>query len=139
MYPQEEIAMTRMPSEILRIIDASLNRIGEGLRVLEEFSRMALDDEKLTQLLKDLRHDAVTEPPGLRLVESRNSSADVGRAMNVAGDAPSRGVRETVVANAKRAQESLRVLEDFAKMYPDELDSETYRAARFSHGPVGGG
>ena len=41
--------------DILRIIDASLNRIGEGLRVLEEYARFSLDDTVLTQQLKNLR------------------------------------------------------------------------------------
>jgi len=35
--------------QTLRIIDANLNRIGEGLRLLEDIARLLLDDAALTQ------------------------------------------------------------------------------------------
>ena len=51
--------MKPISRDILRIIDASLNRIGEGLRVLEEYARFSLDEAKLTQQLKNMRHKLV--------------------------------------------------------------------------------
>src|SRR5262245_52944153 len=44
----------------LRILDANLNRATEGLRVIEDYCRFALDDRHLTQRCKQLRHDLVT-------------------------------------------------------------------------------
>ena len=41
----------------IRIIDANANRAAEGLRVAEEFARMALDSEAQTRQLKALRQD----------------------------------------------------------------------------------
>ena len=38
--------------QTLRIIDANLNRIGEGLRLLEDLARLLLNDVSLTQQLK---------------------------------------------------------------------------------------
>ena len=45
---------------VLRILDASLNRAGEGLRVVEDYVRFVLDDPFLTGQAKSLRHDLAT-------------------------------------------------------------------------------
>ena len=45
------------PEPTLRIIDANLNRIGEGLRLLEDVARLILNDAALTQQLKTIRHE----------------------------------------------------------------------------------
>ena len=46
-----------MPSTpLMRMIDAAVNRTGEGLRVVEDFTRFVLDDAHLTRLAKQLRH-----------------------------------------------------------------------------------
>ena len=42
---------------LLRIIDAAANRAREGLRVVEDYVRFALDDRHLTEQLKRLRHN----------------------------------------------------------------------------------
>jgi thiamine monophosphate synthase len=49
--------MTSPDSEYLRIFDANLNRIGEGLRFLEDLARLTLNDVGLTRQLKTMRHD----------------------------------------------------------------------------------
>ncbi len=46
-----------IPRQTLRIIDANLNRIGEGLRLLEDLARLLLNDSTLTQQLKTMRHE----------------------------------------------------------------------------------
>ncbi len=48
-----------MSGQTLRIIDANLNRLGEGLRLLEEIARFMLDDAALTQQLKTMRHELI--------------------------------------------------------------------------------
>ncbi|MGD9393935.1 MAG: thiamine phosphate synthase, partial [Dehalococcoidia bacterium] len=64
-----------MPDQRQRIIDANLNRAGEGLHLLEEIARMVLNDAALTQQLKAIRHEilkgdlAFNQP----LVQSRDS------------------------------------------------------------------
>ena len=45
-----------MNDEILRIVDANLNRASEGVRVLEETARLVWNDPVLSADLKDLRH-----------------------------------------------------------------------------------
>ena len=42
---------------LLRILDAAANRAREGLRVIEDWVRFALDDAHLTECLKQIRHD----------------------------------------------------------------------------------
>ncbi|MDD4859252.1 MAG: hypothetical protein PHR56_03500 [Dehalococcoidales bacterium] len=126
--------MTDETSRALRIIDANLNRLGEGLRVLEEVARMVLDDAALSQQLKDLRHDVQRTDLDFhkRLVAARDSEGDVGAEMAAAGEGKQRTLAVTVVANARRAQESLRVLEEMAKLPEISLDADKFKKTRFA-------
>jgi thiamine-phosphate pyrophosphorylase len=125
--------MKELSNDQFRIIDANINRLGEGLRVLEEFARMTLNDTFLTQELKDMRHRTVEINAELyrKLVKSRDAAGDIGSSMNASGESKQREPQGIIAANAKRAQESLRVLEEMAKIPALNLDSERYRKARF--------
>jgi thiamine-phosphate pyrophosphorylase len=122
--------------QTLRIIDASLNRIGEGLRILEDLARLLLDDATLTQQLKTMRHELIRGdwPFHQKLIESRDAAGDVGIDMEVPGEEKQRDLPTTVMANARRVQESLRTLEELAKIpgISQELDPEKFKQARFS-------
>ena len=122
-------------SRILRIIDANYNRISEGLRLLEEIARMLLDDAGLTQQLKSLRHDIIRSDASFQeqLLQSRNSDGDVGVDIEVPGEEKGKELPIILVANAKRVQESLRVLEELSKLpgLPPGFDSEKFKHARF--------
>jgi thiamine-phosphate pyrophosphorylase len=126
--------MNNIPTDILRIIDANINRTSEGLRVLEEVSRLLLNDAAITQQLKDMRHHLVNTGYDLQiqLLSSRDAAGDVGRVMEVIGEEKSRNTSAIVIANARRVQESLRVLEELAKTPGLGLDSEDFRRARFA-------
>jgi thiamine-phosphate pyrophosphorylase len=120
---------------VIRIIDANLNRLAEGLRVLEEAARLILNDAAATQQLKSLRHDLIRGdlPFHLELLQSRDSAQDVGASLEVTGEAREKDLALIMVANSRRAQESLRVLEELAKL-PDissKLNSEKFKQARF--------
>lgn len=125
-----------MSDNTLRIIDANLNRTGEGLRLLEEISRLILNDAGLTQQLKTLRHDILRGDMAFheQLLQARNAVEDVGAGMGVPGEEKTRSLPTAVVANAKRVQESLRTLEELAKLpdTPPELNSEQFQRARFA-------
>jgi len=129
-YSEEESRRT------LRIIDASLNRLGEGLRFLEEIARLLLDDAALTGRLKALRHELVISDYSFQkqLIQFRNADSDVGADMEVPGEEKSKELGVLLVANARRVQESLRTLEELAKVpgSPPELDTDRFRQARFS-------
>ena len=46
---------------MLRLLDANLNRIGEGLRLLEDISRFIINDASLSAALKSMRHEILGE------------------------------------------------------------------------------
>ncbi len=120
---------------IYRIIDENINRLSEGLRVLEDIARMVLDDTSLTLQLKTLRHDLIRGDLdfNLDLIQSRNSGEDVGANLEVPGENPEKSLPLIVVANSRRVQESLRVLEEIAKV-PEmvlKLDTNIFKQARF--------
>ncbi len=125
--------MESTPAHQLRIIDANMNRIGEGLRVLEEFARLSLDDASLTERLKNMRHKMAHIDVGLQqqLIGARDAAGDVGAGMKAAGEGKRRDAAEIIIANARRVQESLRVLEELAKEPGPGLESESYEKARF--------
>lgn len=120
--------------QILRIIDANLNRIGEGLRVLEDIARLLLNDVSLTQPLKDMRHEIVRGDWSFnrQLIQARNSAGDVGIDIEAVGEEKQRDLPLIVVANARRVQESLRTLEEFAKLPATKFDPEKFKQARFN-------
>ena len=126
--------MEKLPGSTLRIIDANLNRIGEGLRVLEEVSRLVLNSSDLSQSLKNLRHGLVRVDLKLeqQFIQARDAANDVGKDLEVPGEARQKDLAAVVVANSRRVQESLRVMEEIAKLPETTLDSEKYKQARFS-------
>jgi thiamine-phosphate pyrophosphorylase len=126
--------METIPGDTLRIIDANLNRIGEGLRFLEELARLMLNDAVLTQQLKNMRHEMVRVDlkRQQQLLQARNSEGDVGTDMEVAGEEKQREIPAAIVANARRVQESLRVMEEIAKAPGPGLDPEKFKQARFA-------
>ena len=122
-----------MPPQPLRIIDANLNRSGEGLRFLEDIARFLLNDVTLSQQLRAIRHDLARETKSLnvKLLSQRNSEHDVGA--HVEATSP-QGLPDLITANAKRVEESLRVIEELAKLPEISLatDSAKFEQARFN-------
>jgi thiamine-phosphate pyrophosphorylase len=119
-----------------RIIDANLNRLAEGLRVLEDIARFALNHEPLTRELRSLRHRLLESARPLErgLLSSRDSAGDIGAGLESPHVAKRETVASLVTANARRAQEALRVLEEFARLLEmtGVMDSGRYQQARFS-------
>jgi thiamine-phosphate pyrophosphorylase len=124
-----------MPDQRQRIIDANLNRAGEGLHLLEELARMVLNDAALTQQLKAIRHEILKGDLAFnqQLIRSRDAESDVGFDIEV-GEDKERELPVAVVANARRVQEALRILEEMAKVpgTTPELDSDKFKQARFA-------
>jgi thiamine-phosphate pyrophosphorylase len=119
-----------------RLVDASLNRLAEGLRYLEDVSRFLLNDVSLTKRLKLLRHTLVTSDWQFQkqLLESRNATGDVGIGVEIPGaEDKKRDFMSSIVANARRVQEALRTLEEFSKVTPfsTHLTPQKLEQARF--------
>lgn len=123
-----------MPHQTLRIIDANINRVGEGLRFLEEVARFILNDASLTQQLRTLRHNLIqsTSNYSVPLLSQRDSEQDVGITDIMTEAKPD--LLSLLRANAKRVEESLRVLEELSKL-PEVipiLNSAQLQKARFT-------
>jgi thiamine-phosphate pyrophosphorylase len=102
---------------IWRAIDASANRAGEALRVLEDVLRFGLDDHHLTRIAKDLRHDlaAVLARDGLeRRIAARDVAGDVGTGIEPEAGLVRGDEAGLVAANAARGQQALRSLQECA-------------------------
>lgn len=105
---------------VYRIIDANLNRAKEGLRVCEEITRFILDNQKFSAAFKKIRHQIVALArkiyPASLLLEERRSNSDVGR-LNSCGELKRNNCKDIYWANIQRVKESLRVLEEFSKLW----------------------
>lgn len=108
---------------IYRILDASINRASEGLRVVEDFVRMSLNDAHLTQQLKQLRHDVTEATNGLDqnlLIAARDTQADVGTAAQTKSEYNRASESGIVQSNMSRLQQSLRTIEEYSKTLSGE-------------------
>lgn len=109
-----------MSYNINRIIDANINRAKEGLRVTEEISRFILNSKAFSAGLKKIRHDldglsARFAPELKSLLKERDAACDVGADIS-AGELKRKDIRDIFFANMQRVKESIRVLEEFAKL-----------------------
>ncbi len=118
---------------LLRIIDVELNRIGEGLRVLEETARFILGDPNLSGQLKELRHQLSVRNIEAKIsyISTRDSQNDVGLDITSSLQNVKRDLLGTVVANSRRVEESLRVMEEISKVEGMAIHGQTYQEARF--------
>ena len=117
-----------MNENYLRLIDANLNRLREGIRVVEDIFRYVYNDKQTALKLKELRHKARTNNYN-ELLETRDVKNDVLRA-SIKSEQNRSDMNSILIANFKRAQESSRVLEEFCKLISIE-DSETFKYLRY--------
>ena len=119
---------------LYRILDANANRAREGLRAVEEYFRLAHNDVSVTAQLKKLRHritDIIaTMHVDDRLIEARGSDTDVGATAPAGAEAVRTDIEHVVIANLRRSQEALRVLEEYGKLISTEAAS-AFKQLRF--------
>lgn len=104
--------------KLFRIIDANFNRSKEGLRVCEDICRFILDKRTQTQQLKNIRHEvkrAYEDLGGSDLFAFRSIETDVGR-QSGEFELKRKDIKDIFLANIGRVKESLRVLEEMAKL-----------------------
>ncbi|MBX3359988.1 MAG: thiamine phosphate synthase [Phycisphaeraceae bacterium] len=123
---------------LYRILDANGNRAREGLRVLEDIARFALNDGAASEELKRLRH-ALVEAIGtltgqsndpLLLLEARDTPGDVGTSISTPSETARTDLIHLVRSNASRLGEALRSMEEAAKALSGE--SGPFEQARYS-------
>ena len=112
---------------IYRVIDANLNRLKEGLRVVEDVKRYGFNDEALSLKIKNLRHKA--KIPQDLFIKCRDTAKDVLK-KSISAEMSRESLQDLQIANLKRAQESSRVLEECFKIIDFEI-SELFKAIRY--------
>ncbi|AXX90958.1 thiamine-phosphate pyrophosphorylase [Arcobacter suis] len=117
-----------MNENYLRLIDANLNRLREGIRVVEDIFRYVYNDKQTATALKELRHLSRLENY-IELLETRDVKNDVLRS-SIKSEQNRTDLYSILIANFKRAQESSRVLEEFCKLISIK-DSENFKYVRY--------
>jgi len=119
---------TLLSPELYRVIDANLNRLKEGIRVVEDIMRYSYNNKELSLKLKHLRHLAIIDET-IKLLEKRNTIHDVLRE-TIESELKRTNIENIFIANFKRAQESARVLEEIFKLSSPEY-SERFKHIRY--------
>ena len=114
--------------ELYRVIDANLNRLKEGIRVVEDIMRYRDNNKELSTKLKNLRHLAQIDETK-KLLQNRDSINDVLRP-TIKSELNRTSIDDIIIANFKRGQESCRVLEELFKLETIEY-SERFKHIRY--------
>ncbi|MDD2400509.1 MAG: thiamine-phosphate pyrophosphorylase [Sulfurovum sp.] len=115
--------------KIERLIDANLNRLKEGIRVIEDINRYVYDNAALSSALKNLRHKLQTAYNQSRLCH-RDIENDVQK-KSIASELVRHDINDLVIANFSRAEESARVLEESFKLI-DCSYSDLFKEIRYA-------
>jgi len=118
-----------MDKGLYRVIDANLNRLKEGIRVIEDMARYSDNNKQLAYELKTLRHLAKIDDITL-LLNSRDAQNDVLKETRES-EMNRSSIDSIIIANYKRGQESSRVLEELFKVVEPEL-SERFKTIRYA-------
>jgi len=111
---------------LFRTIDANINRYKEGIRVVEDILRYEYNSP-LAKELKTLRH--IKTPEYEKFIKFRDSNNDILKS-STKSEQKRNSVKDIVMANLKRSQESARVLEEIFKIF-DIITSENFKHARY--------
>ncbi len=105
-----------------RIIDANLNRSKEALRVVEDIIRFEFDDEELSVFSKNTRMLLGSlAKKYIDFIAYRDTQNDCLTQITLKEEKLRNSLFDVLIANFKRAEESLRVLEEVFKL----IDSES--------------
>ncbi len=116
-------------SRLYRLIDANLNRLREGIRVLEDIERFIYDNKPLSQKLKSLRHRCRIKAY-VQYLQERDIIGDVLKETTTS-ESQRENLQALQLSNMKRAQESARVLEESFKLI-DTAEAEQFKQIRYA-------
>jgi len=108
----------RDKKSLYRLIDANYNRSKEALRVCEDICRFLWNHKRATRSFKKIRHQltqALDIFPLRAILPCRDIQKDVGKG-SLDIELKRKEVSDIFYANMQRAKESVRVLEEFAKL-----------------------
>ncbi len=115
-----------LKKEALRVIDANFNRAKEGLRVAEDIFRFVFEEDSLRKKARSLRHslDIIAgEKIFKTAILSRGLGKDIGKSFDSL-EAKRKNCPQILYINLQRVKESLRVLEEFFKIFLPSKVSE---------------
>jgi len=117
-----------MTNGVERLIDANLNRLREGIRVIEDINRYIYNNKTLTQKLKTLRH-SVAKAYNTKRIANRDILGDIQK-KSISSELNRSSIEDIIIANFSRAEESARVLEESFKL-SDVTLSEHFKELRY--------
>ncbi len=109
-----------MQTAIYRILDANLDRAREGLRIIEEWCRLGLNNQSWAQECKQMRQE-LAQWHSWELRQARDTPGDVGTALSHPQEETRASIDRLLQANFCRLQEALRVLEEYGKLYNPQM------------------
>lgn len=118
-----------------RIVDANLNRVSEGLRVIEDLLRFKYDGPEILSGVRTLRHGVRKNAAGLlsKCLTGRDSEKDPGVTISMTSNLDKKeSVSDLFTGNFKRVQEGLRTIEETLKIAGHYDLSKKYEFLRFS-------
>ena len=105
---------------IYQIIDANLDRAREGLRVLEDWARFGLGNEKYVERIKNFRQ--ILGKNHLEVYkQSRNHIEDKCKGLTHEEQLNRKTSEQIISSNSGRVQEALRVIEEFSRLHNHDL------------------
>ncbi len=118
-----------MEKRFIWILDTNINRCKEGLRVVEDTCRFVLFDYTLYKKIRKVRHlsSKYLTDQYEQMLSARDSVKDSGRKVK---EQSRQNLKNIVIANFKRAEESLRVLEEYSKIIDFSIALK-YKALRY--------
>lgn len=129
-----ELSAWPQSSAAVRMVDSNLNRATEGLRIVEDYCRFALNDAHLTARCKALRHDLVTalhELPAHLLAFARETQIDVGTAISTPQEQRRESLAQIASASWQRVHQALRVIEECLKLTVPAAAAAQIEALRY--------
>ncbi|MGM0624030.1 MAG: thiamine-phosphate pyrophosphorylase [Campylobacterota bacterium] len=114
--------------KVSRLIDANLNRLKEGIRVVEDICRFIYDDKQTAYKLKNIRHNARIDSYR-EFLKHRDIIGDVLKS-STKSEQQREDIQSVILSNIKRAQESARVLEESFKLV-NTLEAEQFKTIRY--------
>lgn len=112
---QGNLPQSKKNEDLYCIIDVNLNRAKEGLRVVEEIVRFVFRKKDIYEKIKKTRFklERVSINIYPDLIYARKISRDIAVKIR---EKNRKNLKELLIANFKRAEEALRVLEEFSKL-----------------------
>ncbi len=105
---------------LYRILDANLDRAREGLRVIEDWCRFGLNDPRLSEQCKSMRQ-TLGQWHRSEFRSARDTEGDLGTGITHPLEEVRSDIPQVLQANLCRIEESLRVLEEYGKVYSPEM------------------